>query len=377
MNTDIRIAVSFKTHRKRKRLRMLLGPGSTDYLIDLWIATAMNHPTGVLSGMDDIDIALEAGWEDDPHRFVAALKESGFLDTVDGTCVLHDWAEHQAYVVKAPERKASARHAAGKRWAEKRGAGVYPDTYPGAYPDTYPGAYPGAFPSALPDACGEHAGGTPGAMRDGKAGNAPLPSPLPSPVPEKDSSLRSESSCPGPPEPGGPDGPCKPGSEEPKPKRGPGLRPGVKSGSKPGAKPGSQPGAKPGSRSGSKPDMPEDSEAYRLAVFMRDELKRALPTFRTPDIRRWAREFDVALRNDERMGDARFVARVIRWVANDEFWRCNCQSPGKLRKQFDQLTAKMEFEAAKARGGHGGSPAQRRLEANREAMQTFIDGAPV
>jgi len=116
-------------------------------------------------------------------------------------------------------------------------------------------------------------------------------------------------------------------------------------------------------------------------VFMRDELRRALPTFTPPDIQAWAREFDVALRNDARYADVRFVARVIRWVANDEFWRCNCQSPGKLRKQFDQLTARMEREAAKARdipaGGYGGSPAERRLEANKAAMRTFIDGAPV
>lgn len=49
MNTDIRLAVPFRGHRKRKRLRLLLGPGSTDYLLDLWIATAMNHPDGILT----------------------------------------------------------------------------------------------------------------------------------------------------------------------------------------------------------------------------------------------------------------------------------------------------------------------------------------
>lgn len=32
MNSDIRLAVSFRGHRKRKRLQLLLGPGSTDYL---------------------------------------------------------------------------------------------------------------------------------------------------------------------------------------------------------------------------------------------------------------------------------------------------------------------------------------------------------
>ena len=79
MNTDIRIAVSFLGHRKRKRLRMLLGAGSTDCLLDLWISTAMNHPSGVLSGMDEIDIALEAGWDGDAQKFVDAMLQSGFL----------------------------------------------------------------------------------------------------------------------------------------------------------------------------------------------------------------------------------------------------------------------------------------------------------
>lgn len=96
MNTDIRIAVSFLGHRKRKRLRMLLGAGSTDCLLDLWISTAMNHPSGVLSGMDEIDIALEAGWDGDAQKFVDAMLQSGFLERMDdGTYRLHDWEEHQ------------------------------------------------------------------------------------------------------------------------------------------------------------------------------------------------------------------------------------------------------------------------------------------
>ena len=63
MNSDIRLAVSFRGHRKRKRLRLLLGPGSTDYLIDLWIATAMNHPNGVLQGMDETDMTCDVSFD--------------------------------------------------------------------------------------------------------------------------------------------------------------------------------------------------------------------------------------------------------------------------------------------------------------------------
>ena len=70
MNTDIRISVSFKNHRKRKRLNLLLGDGAAGYLLDLWISTAMNRPSGDLKGMDEVDIALDAGWSGDPIEFL-------------------------------------------------------------------------------------------------------------------------------------------------------------------------------------------------------------------------------------------------------------------------------------------------------------------
>lgn len=117
MNTDIRVSVSFKGHRKRRRLRLVLGDNATDYLLDLWISTAMNHPSGVLDGMDEIDIALDAGWEKDPQIFIDGLLSCGFLDRrPDGTYALHDWDDHQGYAIHANDRKAKAKKAAEKRW---------------------------------------------------------------------------------------------------------------------------------------------------------------------------------------------------------------------------------------------------------------------
>ena len=104
---------------------------------------------------------------------------------------------------------------------------------------------------------------------------------------------------------------------------------------------------------------------------MRDTLKINVPTLKEPNLQQWARSFDVALRNDERMAEAHFVAEVIKWACSDSFWRANIQSPEKLRKQFDQLTAKMEIETKKASATSKTetwkSPAQRRVEANLEA----------
>lgn len=123
MNTDIRISVSFMGHRKRRKLRLVLGENSTDYLIDLWISTAMNHPTGRLNGMDEIDIALAAGWDKDPALFVAGLIRCGFLDRhEDGTYALHDWEEHQGYAVHAEARSAKSKKAAETRWKARNDA---------------------------------------------------------------------------------------------------------------------------------------------------------------------------------------------------------------------------------------------------------------
>ena len=290
MNSDIRIAVSFRGHRKRKRLRLLLGPGSTDYLIDLWLATAMNHPSGLLQGMDETDIALESGWDGEPGAFVAALLECGFLEkTESGAYALHDWQDHQGYVVHADARKEKARKAAAARWE-------------GAYAPSMPGACAGQCPN--------------------QNEQCPLPSPLPSPSPD----------------------PAPIPVPSPAPK---------------------------GHLRKTPAALAEDSEAYRLALLMRDTLNSNVPTLKEPNLQQWARSFDVALRNDERMAEPHFVAEVIKWACSDSFWRTNIQSPETLRKQFDKLTAKMESEAEKARtaskAGTWKSPAQRRVEANQEA----------
>ena len=161
MNTDIRIAVSFKEHRKRKRLRLLLGPGSTDYILDLWLSTAMNHPSGILSGMDELDIALEAGWDGEPQVFVSALLECGFLEKDEGgSYVLHDWEDHQGYVVHAEERKQRARNAAAKRWGNKGNA------------------------NGMLEGCSEHTDSNANNVDSNADGNAPSPAPDPTPDPK-------------------------------------------------------------------------------------------------------------------------------------------------------------------------------------------------
>ena len=120
MNKDIRLAISFKGHRKRKKLERMLGPGATGYLIDLWITVAQGNPKGILMDWDEDDIACSAGWEGDPAVFIDALTKCGFIKNNGLGCFeIHDWEDHQGYVCKSKERSEQAKKAAEIRWKDK------------------------------------------------------------------------------------------------------------------------------------------------------------------------------------------------------------------------------------------------------------------
>lgn len=122
MNTDIRISVSFKGHRKRKKLKMYLEcESAVDYLIDFWISVATDRPSGELNGLDNLDLALMAGWNGDPDEFVGAMIKAGFIDDTEVGLFVHDWPEHNGYASAAKERSDAARRAAKARWDKRNG----------------------------------------------------------------------------------------------------------------------------------------------------------------------------------------------------------------------------------------------------------------
>jgi len=165
MNSDIRLSVSFKGHRKRKRLRLLLGDNATDYLIDLWLTVAQDRPDGVMTGWKTVDIALAAGWEGDAEQFTASLIDCGLLDKADDVYRLHDWEEHQPWACKAKERSEQAHRSAMMRW------------------------HPGANDAQrMPRACPPHANSNAQRMPKDE-NNAPSPSPSPSPSPKENTIL--------------------------------------------------------------------------------------------------------------------------------------------------------------------------------------------
>ena len=124
MNEDIRLKISFKGHRKRRKLRKLLGPSYLDHLIDLFLTVAEERPTGVLDGWDMDDIAhicsSSVKFRGSKQKLLDSFLEARFLEYDDaGTLRVHGWAEHQSYVIKAPDRKAKAKHAATVKAVKK------------------------------------------------------------------------------------------------------------------------------------------------------------------------------------------------------------------------------------------------------------------
>ena len=121
MNVDIRVSISFKGHRKRKKLKRLIGDGYLDHLLDFWIGVALHRPNGELAGWDSNDIADEADWNGDPEEFVSALIEAGFLELHGDVYYCHDWEKWQGWVCGAPARSAKASKAAKAMWAKRNG----------------------------------------------------------------------------------------------------------------------------------------------------------------------------------------------------------------------------------------------------------------
>jgi hypothetical protein len=185
MNTDIRLPISFKAHPKRKRLERILGPGYLDYLIDLWLSTAQHRAEGVLKGWDDFDIAIAAGWEDDPKKFIDALLNCGFLDiSTEKTYTLHNWRKHQGWCVGAEYRSNKSRILAlVKNHGKEAGYRIAAEKF-GIHPADY------GFEidkDSFQAECDEHAGCSADGMQ---SPHAPSPSPSPTPSPSPRPSLK-------------------------------------------------------------------------------------------------------------------------------------------------------------------------------------------
>lgn len=121
MNSDFRLSVDYLDHPKIIKARRRFGDAFVIAHIKLIGFTAKWKPDGNLTGMDDEEIAIAAGWVGDAQEFVAALVELRLLDEVDGSRQMHDWDDHNPFAATHAKRSEAAKANAKKRWNKKAG----------------------------------------------------------------------------------------------------------------------------------------------------------------------------------------------------------------------------------------------------------------
>jgi hypothetical protein len=132
--SDVRLAVTFRDHPKRRKLKRRLGSDGVLALIDLWSWAGANRPDGRLTSLDTEDIEAAAQWDGDEGALVAALVALRLLDETPEGYALHDWDEHQTWAAGAEVRAESARRAAEARWSKSAKSGTAPRIDPHSAP---------------------------------------------------------------------------------------------------------------------------------------------------------------------------------------------------------------------------------------------------
>ena len=106
---DIRIDVEFFSHPKTVKLERRLGLEAVKALMVLWTWAARNRPDGDLSGLENEDIEIAAGWMGEVNKLAPTLNALGWLDGEPGTFRLHQWQEYNPWVAEMQSRSDKAR----------------------------------------------------------------------------------------------------------------------------------------------------------------------------------------------------------------------------------------------------------------------------
>lgn len=83
-----------------------------------------------------------------------------------------------------------------------------------------------------------------------------------------------------------------------------------------------------------------EPEHMELAELLYDEILKNNPNHKKPDLESWANSFRLTMERDKRTFENLKI--IIQWCQSDSFWYTNILSADKLRKQYDQLSIKME-----------------------------------
>ncbi len=154
---DIRLMVDFADHDKTDDLVGIAGEAAVRCLLRLWSWAAEHRPKGILDGKTVEELERKAKWLGEPGAFIDACIRVKFIDMLDdGALMLHDWQEHQRWIVHAPERKEKALKASAVRWEKKlspmeNATSIAPSNAPSPNPSPTPNPNPSPNPLTAND----------------------------------------------------------------------------------------------------------------------------------------------------------------------------------------------------------------------------------
>lgn len=101
----LRIDCNLRHNPKVRKLGVLLKKDRAhSYLVDLWSWCVQFASDGDLTAFDELDIALAAGYEGDPHTFISALIKCRLIDSTENGLFIHDWHEKQGLLIERRQK---------------------------------------------------------------------------------------------------------------------------------------------------------------------------------------------------------------------------------------------------------------------------------
>ena len=119
MANDMRLDLNFVEHPKVKRLIRKAGYESFYALIKLFSIAGKMYQNGVFKDCEIEDIEDFANWNGESGLLTSAMIEVGFLDDTEEGYAIHDWKEHQPWIINSEARSIQAKKAVEARWNKK------------------------------------------------------------------------------------------------------------------------------------------------------------------------------------------------------------------------------------------------------------------
>jgi len=89
----------------------------------------------------------------------------------------------------------------------------------------------------------------------------------------------------------------------------------------------------------SKPSWSEESDEYRLSLYLYNHMLKNNPEAKKPNFQYWCKHIDHMIRLDNRSLEG--IKKIIEFSQKDSFWCSNILSTKKLRDKYDQLYIQM------------------------------------